>query len=250
MNVAWVSHRPWDPANGGAEAADFAMHEQRPEGTHVTLLGPGAVTEDELDQYDRVVVTGIWGFSSRELNILGRLHPIFWVHDCQVSGHWFYGEVSKLILLSPPHIDYELSKLPIIRKDRIFLNPGPMNVNEIRNARRSDKKDLSIEALWAHRPEPHKGLDLAAQWAKENHVELEVLVNAPRLTVLQKMWSAQQFVLLSHIFDPGPRAIMEAQIQECRLVINENVGYWEDDDQLFDILENSASTFWALVLDD
>lgn len=250
MKVAWVSHRAWDPSHGGAEAADFAMHEQRPEDVHVTLLGPGAVTEEEIEQYDRVIVTGMWGYSSREMNILGRKHPVFWVHDTQVSGHWFYGEAAKLILLSPPHVDYELSKLPTIRKDRIFLNPGPMDIFEVRDARQSDKKDGSIDALWAHRPEPHKGLDLAYLWAKEMEQELQVLVNAPRRTVLQAMWSANQFVLLSHIFDPGPRAIMEAQIQECRLIINENVGYWEDDDKLFDILENSASTFWALVLDD
>jgi hypothetical protein len=103
-------------------------------------------------------------------------------------------------------------------------------------------------ALWAHRPEPHKGLDRAVEWAEQNHVDLEVVVGRPQEYVRHMMQLASHFVLLSHIFDPGPRSVMEAQLCGCELVVD-NVGYWDEPpEQLRERIDKADQAFWSLVL--
>lgn len=245
MKVAWVTHRDWDAKAGGAEAADYETVRRRPGDLKVTVIWPGGV-DDELEEFDKVVVSGLYGFSSRELNRLAKTKPVFWIHDMQFTGHWFYTSANKLIFLTPRHQEVELKKLPKSVPYNTFVNPGPMDMSGLSPAR--EKQDF---ALWAHRPEAHKGLDLAAAWAKDNNVKLEVLVSRPRSEVIQQMRIAKYFVLLSHIFDPGPRAIMEAQLCGCELVINDNVGFFDVSREELQVkLMTAAHDFWEIALND
>jgi hypothetical protein len=178
------------------------------------------------------------------LNYIGSFNPIFWVHDTQFAGHWFYEACSKLIMLTPQHCEYEISKNTKLADVEMVINPGMMDTN---NLWPMVKQDF---ALWAHRPTPHKGLDLAAEWAEEKGVMLEVMVARPHEEVIRRMRSARWFVLLSHIFDPGPRAIMEAQPCGCEIIVNENVGWFDESPhELSTRLQNADKAFWATVLD-
>lgn len=246
LKVAWVSHR--DPNfNGGAEAADNEMLAQRPEGVDVCYVRPGGVEREFMEQFDHIIVTGFWGFMPRELNILDKFKPVLWMHDLEMSGHWLYEGASKLILLSEQHKQWELKANTMIHQDRIFLNPGTLDTTGIID----DLDHQEGTALWAHRPAPHKGLDLAADWAQAEGKELIVLVNRPRAQVLQAMADIEYFVLMSHIYDPGPRSVMEAQLSGCKLAINENVGWWDlDRDELRELLGGAAKSFWQLALED
>jgi hypothetical protein len=219
------------------------MVDRRPEVvTEVTLVRPGGVDTD-LAAYDRVVVSGMYGYNDRELNKLAELNPIVWVHDTQFAGHWLLEGARHIILLTPQHLEFELNTNPLLRKDRVVLNPGWM---DFKLSTSVPKKDYF--ALWAHRAMPHKGLDRAEQWAKMQHIRLEVMVGRPHVEVLLAMGKARYFVLLSHIFDPGPRAVMEAQLSHCELVVD-NVGYWDEPPQeLYGRLQRADKEFWDLVL--
>lgn len=241
--LAWITHRDVIGGEGGAEASDRDMLNTRPVDTEVTLIGPGGITGD-LSEFDHIVATGLWGFSARELNELARTKFSFWVHDMQLSGHWIYESASTLVLLTPQHQEWEVAINPLIRKHKIHLNPGYFPTEYF-----IDSVDKEPVALWAHRPEAHKGLDLAEEWARDKGIPLNVMTGRPRHEVLAAMMKSQYFVLLSHIRDPGPRSIMEAQLSGCEIIVNENVGYWPADS-----VRNTVSTaperFWERVLND
>lgn len=238
MKVAWVTHRPFDDF-GGAERADRMMLERRPDGVDVTLIRPGGVDEDLAD-YDRVVVAGVHGFSSGELHILARLKPIVWAHDMQYTGHWLYDEADVFIALNEMHLNWEKEKSKLLRV-HTTVNPGWMDTT---NLVPSVKEPNT--ALWAHRNIAHKGLTAAMSWADSKGVQLEIMTNRPHGEVIEKMKDSQYFVLLSEIQDPGPFAVMEAQLCGCELVTH-NVGYWLDVDELRTTLDNADKHFWGLV---
>jgi glycosyltransferase involved in cell wall biosynthesis len=243
VKIAWVTHRDLQSDVGGAEAADREMLERRPEGVEVMVVGPGGIGPDLKDQVDKVIATGFYGFGSRELNELGRLSPVLWIHDTMFSGHWIMLEAPRLILLTPQHMEYELQKNPMLDRKRISLNPGHMDTEGYEPGQKEHY------ALWAHRPTPGKGLDLAAVWSEENDVPLVIAVNRPREDVRQLMSTAEFFVLLSHDMDPGPRAVMEAQLSGCGIIVNELVGmYDEPPAALRKRLDTAAQDFWEVAL--
>lgn len=239
MRVAWVTHRAFDDF-GGAERADRQMLMRRPEDVQVTLIRPGGVDEDLVD-FDRIVVAGIYSFSSGELRILSRLKPIVWAHDMQFTGHWLYDEAEHFIALNQTHLEWEKEKNPFKRTE-LHVNPGWMDTTDLWD----QQAHSPGTALWAHRNIDHKGLDLAMQWADEKGVELEILSDSPRERVIGSMKVSQYFVLLSKIRDPGPFSVMEAQLCGCELVVD-NVGYWPDVEELREVLDNADKQFWGLV---
>ena len=239
MRIAWVTHRAFDDF-GGAERADKQMLQRRPDDVQVTIIRPGGVDEDLAD-YDRVVVAGMYGYSSGELHILARLKPIVWAHDMQFTGHWFYDEAEHFIALNQMHLSWEQEKT-LFKRTELHINPGWMDTTDLHPF---DPK-WSGTALWAHRNIDHKGLDLAVEWAEAKGVELTILMDSPREAVIQAMKHSQYFVLLSKIKDPGPFAVMEAQLCGCELIVD-NVGYWLDTDELRQRLDNADKDFWELV---
>jgi hypothetical protein len=244
VKVAWLTHRAWDAAAGGAEACDVAMVQRKPKGVEVTVIWPGGVDERLLD-FDRVVVSGFYGYRGREFNIMQDVghKTTLWNHDVQMEGHWFPSVVKNWVFCSPGHRDYELSKQDSKPKN-VFLNPGWMDLTKLA----LHQPDIRRDALWAHRPVEHKGLDLAANWSRSKMIPLDVMVGQPRDAVLRAMTTHKYFVLLSHIFDAAPLAVMEAQILGCELVVNENVGRYDDRDDLIRRIDESDKDFWEVAL--
>jgi hypothetical protein len=243
VNVAWITHRKWEPV-GGAEMCDIDMAMRRPENVKLTVMWPGGIGDD-LPDFDHVIVSGWYGFSSRELNRIQDVahKTTIWAHDSQMNGHWLYSVCHNLVFSSKQHMAHDLEGMEY--KGRTFVNPGWMDMDEIYSIMGGDRDG----ALWAHRPIPHKGLDLAAEWALENDVRLDVLVGRPRKEVLEAMASHKYFVLLSHIFDSGPRSVMEAQLLGCELVINDNVGWFnESPAELASRLHTADKQFWEVVI--
>lgn len=238
MRIAWVTHRPFDDF-GGAERADRMMLERRPEGIEVTIIRPGGVAED-LEEFDRIIVAGMYAFSPLELRILSKLKPIVWAHDMQFSGHWLYDEASIFIALNPLHLGWEKENNRFTRT-RLEICPGWMDTQPYYATTK-----YSRSALWAHRNIEHKGLADAVMWAADKGLELEIMMNQPHQKVIEAMRMSQYFVLLSHIPDPGPFAIMEAQLCGCELVTR-NVGFWPDADELRDVLDGADKHFWGIV---
>jgi hypothetical protein len=242
MKLAWLTHREWG-RTGGAEICDYDMAMRRPDGVEPTIMFPGGVDEDLYD-FDKVLVTGFYGFSARELNLVQDVghKTAMWLHDSQMQGHWLYEVVKDLIFVTPMHEAHDLKGVHI--RGATHVNPGWMDIEEI-YALGGPRKD----ALWAHRPVGHKGLDLAVEWALAKGVQLDVLVGRPREEILEAMAAHKYFVLLSHIFDSGPRAVMEAQLLGCEIVINDEVGWFnESPEELAARLQRADKEFWEVVL--
>lgn len=242
MKIAWVTHRLlFQGFIGGAEMADETMIRRRPEGVDVTLIAPGGVAHD-LSTFDRVVVSGLGGFTQGELDIVAGCAPTVWVHDSETTGHPLHRKAGNLICLTPQHLEREREKL-LTPDERCWINPGWMDTSLLYPV---SKNPI---ALWAHRNVPHKGLDRARQWAEENNIELKVLTDAPQEQVWEEMRSAAYFILLSYIFDAGPRSIIEAQLCGCS-IIAENVGgfFDEDEHQLRERINRADKDFWEVVL--
>lgn len=248
IRVAWLTHRPWDATKGGAEACDVDMVGRKPKEVEVTLILPGGV-DDDLPDFDKVVVSGFHKFSARELNRVQDVghKTTLWNHDVSMEGHWLLEAVTNIIFSSEFHKDYELAKQSAVDEKRknIFINPGWMDITQF-SLFQPDRRE---GALWAHRPVEHKGLQLAADWANENDEKLTVMVGRPRSEVLRAMTQHKKFVLLPYLPDAAPRAVMEAYILGCKPVINENVGVFDEPvDQLLDRLDRADTEFWETVL--
>lgn len=240
--IAWVTHRDVTSRSGGAEAADDDMIRKAPDDVHVMLVYPGGVAPD-LEEFDQVVVTGVYSFSEHEIALLARSKPVVWAHDDQFSGHWLYSEARTFIALTPEHARRELDNHSRLDKSKVTVNPGWFDTTDIRPS-----YPKGTFALWAHRPAWHKGLHLAHEWAQNHGVELEVMVGRPHEEVIAKMGQARYFVLLSEIFDPGPRAVIEAQLCDCDLILD-NVGTLEmDQDEIRQYIDTAADRFWEVVL--
>lgn len=237
MKIAWLAPERDFQNPGGAEQADADMLSVRPEGVEVDMML--AWPETDLSEYDRVVVSSLRGLTAQQVGQLAFLSPVIWAHDMEFAGHWLYAKANPLITLTPTHREFEMSANS--RLKNVKVNPGYMDLSQI-----PLPSVTRANALWAHRLVDHKGLDRAQQWSAEKHIPLDVMVGQPRHNVLAAMGSHQYFVLLSKIFDPGPRAVMEAQLMGCELVLD-NVGYFEDPLQLREEIATAGEAFWEVV---
>lgn len=242
MKVGWASARQYDPPQGGAELADLSMIARAPEGVEIEMITPGFNAHKVMAEYERIVVSSLRGFSGPELGVLALKHSAVWVHDMEFTGHWLYSKAKPLICLTPTHRQTE-QNMATLKNSNIVVNPGWFDTSNIGPG---DKVDY---ALWAHRDIWHKGLDRAKEWAQTQGVELVIMTHAPHEGVLGAMAHAKWFVLLSNIFDPGPRSVMEAYISECELVVD-NVGVFDSvsPDQLRQIINTADKEFWTEVL--
>lgn len=243
MRIAWISNRDYDNP-GGAEAADMDMIRHAPiTDEAVRIVRPEDPYFYDLGDFDRIVVSTLRGLTAQQIGFLATLKPVIWVHDMEFTGHWIYQKARALITLTPPHRDLELENRPTLDSSKVHVNPGWFDTSMIQEF---DK--VPDSALWAHRIIWHKGLDLAQAWATQNDKFLSVLIGRPRQEVLRAMASSEYFVLLSHIFDPGPRAVIEAQLSGCKVVLD-NVGFFqESQEDLFKIVDNAADSFWGVVV--
>jgi hypothetical protein len=219
----------------------------RPPGIEVTQLKPGGVDE-EITNFDRVVLTGLYGYSSRELNLVARTRPIFKVHDEQFSKHWIYDEAFIIIANNHMHKAHMMTEMPKLQSHQIIVNPGTMSdLDSLHPSELMAGYYRDDVVLWAHRPAPSKGLDVALEWCIENGRELEVMVGRPHEAVVRRMGEVTDFALFSLIFDSGPRAIMEAQLMGCNILVNDFVGYFPDVNEVREQLSTGAERFWRLV---
>ena len=235
-DVAWVSSRNYEAMIGGAERADLAMIEKAP--VEVDMIRPG-FDPIEVGRYDKVVVSTLRHFLPEERIALARLRPAVWAHDVEFMGHWLYNTADPLIALTPEHLRREVSHVSPIRT---AMNPGHFNTTGMEPGAKEDF------ALWAHRPIAHKGLDRAQEWSKATGIDLLLMFGAPHDEVIEMMKRSRWFVLMSHVFDPGPWAVIEAQLCGCELVVD-NVGYYaEPREALKERIDGAAEAFWAEVL--
>lgn len=245
MKVAWITHRNLEGLEGGAELADMNMIAQKPDGVEVHVFHTRRVSEINFEEYHEIVVTGFLELSQQDEISLYKRRPVVWVHDMATTSMGLYEYANPLIVTTPTHLSWEIQSNPRLRhKEDILINPGYFDTSPY------TPKPKEPFALWAHRDVPHKGLDLAVIWAKAKGVRLEVSMGQPREDVAKRMQVAQYFVLISHIQDPGPLAVIEAQLCGCQIVYNRKVGGFFDEspDELRARIDRAGTEFWESVL--
>lgn len=221
--------------------ADEAMIGQAPDSVRVAVLHTESLPPS-LYQYDRVVVSGVMGLNHEAVQKLVDVDLTCWLHH-EMPQHptlaWMFQEAKWTIALTDRHAEHEAQWAHGVNW---ATNPGWFDTSECYET------DKFGDTLWAHRDVWHKGLYAARDWAVSNDAHLTVLMNASRQEVLFEMARHQRFILLSEIFDPCPRAVMEAQLSGCELVVNDRVGWFDEPkDVLKDRIDNAGREFWRLV---
>lgn len=255
MKVVWASDRSWN-GTGGAERADRSMLSRRPEDCDVTIVVPG-FSEDEkgmedLLTADRVIVSGILRFPRHEVAMLAAKQPVVWAHDVDTVGHPIHDLASDLILLTPLHQAFEMAGLyqhPAWSRPNIHLCPGWFDTTAWDSpVFEMPAEERGATALFAHRASWSKNLAGATAWAEKNDVKLRVMMGRAHEDVLAAMAESRYFVLLSHIVDPGPWSVMEAQLSGCELIVNELVGFYDfPRDVLRYNIDRQDQVFWSIV---
>lgn len=243
--IAWITHRHIDGLEGGAEIADYNMINQAPADVEVDVFHTTEVEKVKFDEYYETVVTGFLGLSQTDEVFLSKRRPVVWVHDMATSGLNLYEYADPLIVTTPHHLKWEIqNNLRLRKKENVLINPGWIDTKPLTPG---DKEPF---ALWAHRNVDHKGLDLAKLWAKTKGVDLKVMTDRAQPEVFEEMRKATWFVLLSHIQDPGPLSIIEAQLCGCRIVYNRKVGgfFEESAEELRNRVDRAGVEFWEAVL--
>jgi hypothetical protein len=262
LKIVWATHRDLN-AHGGAEFCDLQMLNRRPLDMNVTLVNPGFSKDPfgnaALMEADRVVLTSTYPWSPEEVLLFSRKHPLIWLHDMDyVPHHPVFAYAEDVVY----HTDWQKDRKP-------FWTPGQGNWPRAQESLCPGWFDVSpwdgpvsaahergMTALWAHRAIWHKGLDAASQWAVSRGYELRVMMLQPRSLVIEAMKESNTFVLLSLIDDPGPLAVIEAQLSGCEIKVNEHVGtvrfpddlaYEDQREWLKQHISEQDVHFWNLV---
>lgn len=242
MRIAWVtSKQVGHHVIGGAEMADADMISQAPEGWEVEVCRLRDL--DQVMAADKVVITNVRDEVLESVAVVAQKPHVVWTHDIESFDirTKILADSGTLVALSQKHLDF-LS--PHTTPRRSTLNPGWMDTSLVPEG---GARDQEI-ALWAHRDIKHKGEKAAWTWAREKGIPLRVVKNRPREEALAAMREATYFLLLSDILDPAPRAVMEAQLSGCELVVNDQVGYYDESpDELRARLDGAGKHFWDLV---
>jgi hypothetical protein len=230
------------PHEGGADLADKLMISKAPPDVEIAAYRPGLLPYNL--QADKVVVAGLENTGPEDAAVLARHNPVCWLHHDQgyatLPKGMVYNKASTVIVLSPLHYETEKDRWTPKAWD---TNCGWFDTSLCYEAAKTK------DALWAHRNIWHKGLTEAAEWAAASGAELTVMTGHPREEVLDAMSTHKRFVLISLIIDPGPLAVMEAQLSGCEIVANDLVGWYDEPaDALRERIEGNADRFWNRVL--
>lgn len=254
MRVAWVSHQFAGPDDapkrrgllpgrfaGGAEMSTEEMIAAAPADVDVVRFRlPGAVPD--LSGFERVVVGATEHLTAALADRLAESSPVYWVRSVQSPWLAPYFERARMLIWPSEGCArwHEWSRTPY------QICPAPMDVSVI--PRDVPKED---HALWAGRDIGHKGRDAARSYAASQGWRLVEITDAPRETVLEAMGRARWFVHLPQgVFDPCPRAVIEAEIAGCEIVTNDLCGRVpvSGADAVADFVSGAAERFWQWTL--
>lgn len=231
--IAWLTHYDLVNGYGGAEGMDRDMISQAPEDVEVFNTVP-----ENIRDYQHVVLTG--ALRLKGIEHMQGVEYVYWPHDAQDHDPRWYSDARAVVWTTPAHQQWG-SNWTVKRS---VLNPSWFDTNLF------GPETKTHDLLWAARDVEHKGLAEARQWAEEQGATLTVLSGVPREEVAAAMSVHKRFILLSQqkVFDIAPRAVMEAQLSGCEIIVNDLVGYWnESPDVLRDRIDRAADEFWELV---
>lgn len=227
MRVAWVSHQ-WPseaPVRRGsgllsgryAGGAEFLQDQMRSKGEGIEWIPVHSQTGDLslLDDCDRVVVASPESLDPERAARVARFRPLVWCMSIQPRTSAPLLDAADIVLWASYAMRGWHAWGP-----RGDVCQGWFDTTTIpRGTSRRNGR-----ALWAAREHPQKGLDNAIAWAQGRGVDLTVLRDAPRDSVLEAMSEHTYFILLANGHDSAPISIAEARIAGCKTITNDYVG--------------------------
>lgn len=219
-----------------------AMIASAPEGVQVEVFHPAQLTSGLPDGYDRTIIGATEELGPKlYLDALARRGSyLMWLRSVQPPSVWPLLDAARGV--SWP----SAAMARWHHWDRPYLDcPAPIDPDEVQPGYKEDF------ALWAARNHPQKGLMNARLVAYQRDWKLVEMTDAPRAEVLAMMARARYFIHLPNSPDPCPRTVIEAELANCRIIVNSNVGrVAHQGPGLADYLRNIPWRFWRWVLEN
>jgi hypothetical protein len=234
----------WLPGayRGGAEMSDAEYLAAAPEGVEWCYTTP-----EDAAAFDLILITSIDHLQPAECEYLAALEPVVFLHH-DVAGlphRRTLLEAARCVMLHTPA--HEKRTTAWCEPQHVELVLSAIEVPEL--------PTLEVRewvALAACRNHPLKGIKNARVWAARNRMPLEVMTNAPRGEVLDRMREVETFVHLPLAFESEGRAVMEAVLSGCQVVTNDLVGItsvpeWDVADVLRARIAAAPGAYWGAV---
>lgn len=257
MRVGWLADAGnADGTVGGAELTAAEFRAAAPEGVEVGLLAP---TELELvRELDVVCVFNCVTYPAEWAAALAGKPVLRYWNDVAPHGdphltRWLVGHATN-VFTSPLH----QARFPWLNGGRpnCKLVAPPVGLQRFKQAADHPGQRAGAVAVgpWMN---PGKAPHLAAEWARQQGVELHFYGGGPFAPATSQpvgyhdmpevLARYQTFVHLPSVLEPFGRGVVEAWAAGCQIVVNRLVGsrWWIEEAP--DRLERSAAEFWALV---
>lgn len=273
MNILWIADFSVKENKGGAQQTnDIMIKAGRKRGHKIDIVLQGSQRRSAIG-YDLVVLNNVSLIEKEYLDDLvasGRC--IRYEHDYWVAENYpeLYKRVRRNIFLSPLHLEMA-EKIVGYKIENVTLIPSPIS-SKLFNMEGVKKKRGTV--LYTGQLCEKKGIDGFVKYIKDNpHLEFTVIgwgqdVDKVRgydnVTILDEMEMKDlvEYYKESEYFyhrpewkEPFGRAVMEAYLCGCSLILNDNVGAvsWDWDFSNYDqVVENlnSVDKFWKVLEDD
>jgi len=269
IRVGWVADHFYPEHLGGAEITDYLMMKAGEErGYEIVRLDKGKVSDyRNLAKLDFLIVSNVHSFSKEQIENILRKRYVLYLHDCVIDPHTpiLLKHASLVIFLSPLHRRFFEERFIVPR--RVLVCPPPIEVGQYDA---SEKEDF---AVYVGLIVKHKGIFNVLDYARRNPSLKIVLVGrslVPNLSLprnveylgqlergelLKLLSRAKYFIHLPEWVEAFGRAVAEAYLCGCQLIVNERVGFlsypwnYDDREEVKRELSKSRDVFWNAVMD-
>jgi hypothetical protein len=255
--IAWIVDEP--NYLGGAELEVLYLLRTSPDRYKNVMVRPGGHIHRDIDlvmvhnctQWDADLIDQLQG-----KKIIKRVHDM-WPHGDPELREYLLTHSNMVMMSSPLHREH----FPhAIKAKKVVDVPSALDANRFLNNRDKFERKGTV---WAGRMYLGKGLDRAAEWARQNNEPVSVFGYGPLRDKLRNPLQYigevehdavdllyprfERFLFLPDQIEPFGRTAVEAWLSGCELVINGRVGakWWMDNQP--ETLKHGATYYWNKV---
>lgn len=287
MRIAWLQDLCPACNEGGAQKTDWGhIKKGRERGHSIEIITPQNVSIRNLD-CDLVIISNCMGFPRDVLTRICSERPyVFFHHDFNFCKYrLYYSQLDKCktcidrqfwlklyqsaklhIWLSPLHREAYLFAFPELEKFRPVCVPSCIDVEKFKPVEGVERRRGTVIGVGALEPfksrygaynyglaNPQLSFTFVGQSAEINLPNCKYL-SYVRNEDLPRLYSEHEFYInLPDTVQPFERTAAEAYLSGCKLILNENVGFfsypwdYKNIEQVRHILKQAATGWWEEV---
>jgi hypothetical protein len=162
----------------------------------------------------------------------------------------FYGYADKVWFMSDKQREMILSKVPVLKKDNTEVLNSVFNLGDLRFIDSIKDNDKNDNYIILNSDSPVKGTPECIEYAKQNNLNYELVVNMPYHELLIKLSTSKGLIFRPVASDTCPRLVMEAMMLGCELHLNDHVQHKDESwfktrDLCQQHLHSRADAFWS-----